>query len=322
MAIEGNKRADFARHIGVFTGKVVAINPTAEQIKDLYEMQEAPEKEPDYIGEKDMEIPTHVDEAGQIVKTTKTIKFTRIDFYIRDGKTNKVNKKAFFLWNSPFVKKDLSKQQFINSQGKTQWTDDAANLPLKFTHLLDKQGNAFEGLSYHEAVRGESELIEFLDSWLAIDKKRAYDMSVDTDKLFRGNFRELQGLLESELSSLIMGVYTVRAVEGPEGVQFWQDMWKRFLPAFAAKFFQQVEFTPERLKEIGDKERVLKDKISAKSQIDQKDWLSNWEKFALEITDEEYGCKDSFDLQMAHEFDPETHFATKAATIQTSSNEY
>lgn len=322
MSIEGSKRPEFARQIGVFVGKVVAINPTGEQIKELYEMESAPEKEPEYTGEKDMEVPTHLDEAGQVIKVTKTVKFCRIDFYIRDTKTNKADKKAFFLWDSPFVKKDLSKQQFINSQGKTAWVDDVANLPMKFTHLLDKQGHALEDLSYHASIRGESDLIEFLDMWLAIDKKKAYDMSIDTGKLFRGNFRELQGLIESELASLIMGVKTVRAVEGPDGIQFWQDMWKKFLPAFAAKFFQQVDFTPEKLREISDKERMLKDKILAKSQIQQSDWLPNWEKFALEITDEDYGCKDSFSLKMAHDFDQETHYATRAATIDNQSNEY
>lgn len=323
MAIEGNKRPEFARQIGVFTGKVVGINPTGEQIKTLFGMDEAPEKEPEYCGEKDIEVPTGIDEAGQVVKETKTVKFARIDFYIQDTKTQKVNKKAFFLWNTPFVKKDLSKQQYINSQGKTQWVDDPANLPVKFTHLMDKSGTPLEDIPYHEAVRGESELIEFLDAWLAIDKKRAYDMSINTSKLFRDDTRELQGLIESELASIVMGVYTVRAVESPtEGLQFWQDMWKKFLPAFAAKFFQQVDFTPQKLKDIADKQRLLLDKISTKAQISQNDWLANWEKFALEITDEDYGCKDSFSLKMAHDFDQETHYATRAATIQADGNEY
>lgn len=320
--VSGEKRPEFARQIGVFTGKVVAINPTGEQIKVLYDMQEAPEKEPEYTGEKDMEVPTHLDEAGQVVKTTKTVKFARIDFYIQDTKTGKSDKKAFFLWNQPFVKKDLSKLQYINAQGKTAWVDDPANLPMKFTHYLDKQGNALEDLPFHPAVRGESDLVEFLDSWLAIDKKKAYDMSLDTEKLFRDDFRELQGLIESELASLVMGVKTVRAVDGEQGVQFWQDMWKKFLPAYAVKFFQQIDFTPEKLREIADKERALKDKINAKSTINRNDWLDNWEKFALEITDEEYGCKDSYSLKMAHDFDPETHYATRPATIQADSNEY
>lgn len=317
----GEKRADFTRKVGVFTGKVVAINPSKEQIKDLFEMDTLPEKEPEYVGTKDTEVPDHVED-GQVVKVTKTVKFCRVDVYIKDTKTDSIGKKAFFLWDRPFVKKDLSKQQFINNLGKTSWVDDPANLPKKFTHLLDKQGVVIEELNFHHSTVGESELVEFLDSWLAIDKKKVYDMSVNTTNLFNGNFRELQVLVESELASLIMGVYTVRTTDTEQGVQFWQDMWKKFLPAFTSKFFQQTEFTPEKLQEIAAKDLAVKAKISGKQQITNDDWLKNWEKYALEICDEEYGCKDSFSLKMAHDFDPAAHYSTNAATIQADSSEY
>lgn len=318
--IQGEKRPEFARKVGVFTGEVVAINPDAAKIAELYKMDAPPEKEPEYTSEKDTEVPDHVED-GAVVKVTKTVKNARIDIYIQDTKTQSVTKKSFFLSNQPFVKKDMSKQQYINSQGKTAWVDDAANLPKKFTHFVDKQGNTLEDIPYHTTVQGEGELIEFVDTWIALDKKKSFDLSISTENMFKGNFRELQGLVNSDLSSLIMGVYTVRAVDGEQGVQFYQDMWKKFLPAFTIKFFQQIDFTPEKLKEITDKDIALRAKISGKEQITNADWLANWEKFAMEITGE-YGCKDSFSLKMAHDFDPETHYATRAATIDQTSNEY
>lgn len=318
--ISGEKRVEFARKVGVFVGEIIAINPDAAKIAELYKMDTPAEKEPEYTSEKDTDVPDHIED-GNVVKVTKTVRNARIDVYIQDTKTTSVTKKSFFLSDQPFVKKDLTKQQYINVQGKTAWVDSPGNLPKKFTHFLDKQGNAMEEIPYHASVQGESELIEFLDTWLSIEKKKAFDLSISADNMFKGNFRELQGLVNSDLSSLVMGVYTVRAVDGDQGVQFYQDLWKKFLPAFTIKFFQQIDFTPEKLKEIVDKDVALRAKISGKEQIQNSDWLSNWEKFAMDITGE-YGCKDSFSLKMAHDFDPETHYATQAATIDQTSNEY
>lgn len=319
--ITGEKRPEFTRRVGVATFEVVAINPDADKIKELYKMEEAP-KEPDYYGEKDMDVPDSVGDDGTVIKVTKTTKTARIDVYFEDTKTQGVVKKSFFVQNRPFVKKDLSKQQFINRQGKTAWVDDPANLPIKFTHYTDKGGNKLEEIGFHAAILGESELIGFLDQWLSIDKKKSYDLSIDTGLLFKGNFKELQGLVASDLASLVMGTYTVKADDKEGGVQFYQDLWKEFLPAFAIKFFQATDFTPEKLKEIEDKDLALRTKISSKTKVENADWLSNWEKYVLSITDREYGCKDSYSLKIAHDFDPATHFTAQAATIDQSSNEY
>lgn len=320
MAIEGSKRPDFARKVGVATFEVVAINPDAAKIKELFKLDEEP-KEPDYFSEKDIEVPDHLED-GAVVKVTKTIKTARVDFYLEDTKTQGVVKKSFFLQNRPFVKKDLSKQQYINVQGKTAWVDDPANLPAKFTKLTDKSGNVLASISYHPAIMGESDLVGFLDTWLTLDKKKAYELSVDTDQFFKGNFRELQGLVNSDLTSLIMGTYTVKSVEAEGGVQFYQDLWKEFLPAFAIKFFQATDFTAEKLKEIEDKDRSLSTKITNKETINSSDWLANWEKYVLSITDSEYGCGDFYSLKPAHDFDPATHFTARAATIDATSSEY
>lgn len=324
MSIQGDKRVDKARQVGVFVGKVIAINPDAEQIQKLYGQDVDPEKkEPEYISEKDEDVPDHIDETTrEVVKVTQTVKKVRIDFYVQDTKTTNISKKSFFLADRPFVKKDLTKQQYINQLGKTAWVDSEENLQLKFVSSLDKNGQPVSDLMYHAAVVGESELIDFLDNWLAIDKKKAYDISLTTSKLFEGDYRELQGLIVSDLSSLIMANYTVRAVDGPEGTVFYQDLWKKFLPAFAIKFFQQNKFTPEKLKEIADRDTQLRDKIRDKVAIANGEWLTNWEKYVLEMTEGEYRCKDFFSLEMAHDFDPETHYATAAASIDPAGNEY
>lgn len=322
--IQGEKRVDRARQVGVFVGKVVAVNPTAEQILKLYEQEEDPDKkEPEYITEKDEDVPDHIDETTkEVVKVTTTVKKVRIDIYLQDTETNNISKKSFFLADRPFFKKDLTKQQFINQLGKTSWVDNEDNLPLKFVSNLDKNGQPISDLMYHAAIIGEAELIDFLDNWLAIEKKKRYDISLTTSKLFQGDYRELQSLITSDLASLVMANYTVRAVDAPEGVIFYQDLWKKFLPAFAIKFFQTNQFTPEKLKAIADRDMSLRDKIRGKVQIGNSDWLTNWEKYVLEMTEGEYRCKDFFSLEMAHDFNPETHYAAQAASIDQQSNEY
>ncbi len=320
MALGGSKRPEFTRKVGAFTGKIVAINPGVEQIQKLFKLEE-PGKEPEYVTDKDIEVPTGVEADGTVTKETKTIKHCRIDVYIQDTKTENVTKKSYFLQSRGMMKRDLSKYQYINELGKTAWVDDAANLPKKFTDVLDKTGTSIRTISNHIAIVGEAELVEFLDSWLSLDKTKQYSLEINTRALFQGNYKELQGLVNSDLASLIMGHYTVRGVDGENGTQFYQDVWKKFLPAFTIKFFQANNFTPERIKEIVDRKLALDTKITNKVTIDKQDWLTNWEKYILEITGE-YGCKDAFDLGMAKDFDPQTHYATQAATIDDRSNEY
>jgi hypothetical protein len=151
--IQGEKRQEMARKVGVSIFEVVDICPTAERVKELFNLDEVAEKEPEYVTDKDQEVPDHVDTAtGEIVKVTKTIKQCRLDIYLKDTKTNNVVKHVIFLNNRFFVKKDMTKQQFINDLGKTAWVDDEANLPQKFTHIIDVNGNVGDKIVYHAAL--------------------------------------------------------------------------------------------------------------------------------------------------------------------------
>lgn len=327
MAIQGERRPDIARKVGMFSGAVVAINPTATQIQELFSLEEPLEKEPEYVTEKDEEVPDHMGEDGQVVKVGRVVKGCRIDIYVKDQNADDVTgsgitKMSFFLKARPFMKKDLTKSQYINSLGKVAWVDTPDNLPSRFTHTIDKLGNKTDPLEFHQSIMGESDLIEFLDNWLAIQKKKKYELAVTTDAFFRGDFRELQGLVNSELASLFAGCYTVRAVDDNGGTQFYQSIWKRILPAFTLKFFTAGMVTPEKLRDLQEREVALRTKIVNKQSINNNEWLSNWEKFILEIGDEQGGCKDFYSLDPAHAFDPATHYATQAASIQPASNEY
>lgn len=318
----GERREDKGRKVGVFTASVIAVNPIAEEIAKLYGSDQVGD-EPAYVTEKDTDVPDHVGEDGVVVKVTKTVRSARLDFYLRDNKTEMLTKRSYFIRDIPFVKKDLSKQQYLNALGKTAWVDDPANLPKKFVHYLDKEGNVVGDIPYRPAYSGEADLVNFLDQWLVIDKKKDYDLSVNVDAFFKGNFKELQSLVSSDLDGAIMGVYTVRMVDGEQGVQFYQDVYKNVLPEYCYKFFTLKDYNnPEELDKIVEKNRALSEKIKNKEKLENKDWLPNYEKLILEMIDEEYGCKDSFSLAPATDFDPAQAIRAQASNVEADGDSY
>jgi len=318
----GERREFRGNKVGVFAASVVAINPTAEEIAKLYGQDEVGD-EPAYITEKDTDVPDHLGEDGTVVKVTKTVRTVRIDVYLRDNKTEIVTKLSFFVRDIPFVKKTLDKQQYINSQGKTAWVDDPKNLPKKFVHYLDKEGNVVGDIPYRAAYSGEADLVAFLDQWLVIDKRKSYDLSINVDAFFKGNYKELQGLIGSDLDGAIMGVYTVRMVDGDQGVQFYQGVYKSVLPEYCYKFFTLTNYNDSaELDKIIAKNNLLSEKIKNKEKTENKDWLKNYEKLILEMIDPEHGCKDSFSLAPATDFDPAEAIRAQASEIEADSDSY
>lgn len=322
MALGGEQRTSKGRKVGMATFEVVSVNPTAEEIKVLYGMDESP-KEPEYYSGKDVDVPDHYN-GDELVKVTKTIKTARIDFYFDDTKEGAgVTKKSFFLQKRVQQKKDLTKTQFINQKGRTTWVDESKNLPVKFTSYVDKAGNPNGDILFREALVGESDLVEFLMIWLNIDSSKASaNFLLDTDEFFKGNFKELQEVIGGDLAMLVTGCYTVITNEKDGGINYYQDLYKSFLPVTDYKIFASTDFSEEILQKISEKKLALDNKISHKEKIDKSDWMNRHEKWILEITDSEYGCKDAYSLKPAYEFDPNTHIATTAKVIDHASDEY
>src|SRR6478752_7270671 len=102
---------EFSKKIGIFSAKVIAINPDAEQYKDL-------------LGIELKEGSTATDYVGESKDGNTTL---RIAFWL-EGKNGFKQPATFFLENKVKQNKDGTKKQYINATGTTSWAADENDL--------------------------------------------------------------------------------------------------------------------------------------------------------------------------------------------------
>lgn len=226
----------------------------------------------------------------------------RVAVQLKDEKTGKFQVLNFFLENKQVENKDKTKFQFINSVGRTMYADSADNLSEKFT-----------AHPYHIARVGEAELVDLLNNWLDIDRKEDYSLEIDFDSLMKGSVAELRGLLKSDLTQDSKGnprtlcvMATIRIVEkandnGVMETKEYQQMYnRRVLSGYNMKYFRSGDFSPEKVE-------ILREKDREASQT--KKWLKPYEKFAVDVTDPQYGIKDIFYMGIAKTYIPSEYVA-------------
>ncbi len=109
MAVKGKQREqkEFAKkfYVGFTTVKVVAVNPSREEINKLVGKEDSPDdKEMVYLGE---------DQEGN--------ERLRLAFWLKDVKTGELYPYSFNLTNKERRNKDNTKVQIINSTCGTTW---------------------------------------------------------------------------------------------------------------------------------------------------------------------------------------------------------
>lgn len=248
MAITGNKKEniDFSKRIGLFTARVIAINPTAKEYSeilgiDLSEDSNAAE----YLGEKEG-VPT-----------------ARITFWLQDVKTEDKFSMSFFLQDEYRANKDGNNFQYINNVGTCTWATEESKLPEWF---LTRE--------FRRAKVGEEELYEFLHYWISLDyKDEGTVLSLDWKKLIKGNVSELTEQIDGEYSSEVVCLATVILKEKDDGIKEYQGVYnKAFLSPIYLKHFRNVDYSNP---EILDKLKKRKPKE-----------LKPYERFALRISGE------------------------------------
>ncbi len=280
--IGGTRRetsGDFAKRVGLFTGKVIAINPTEKEYKDILGMElKEGSKAAEYLSERD----------GNTV--------LRIDFWLEntkdnpDGAKDKPYKVSFFLEDRVRMNKDNTKTQYINSVGSCSWAEDEDKLPSWFS-VRD----------YRKAYSGEEDLYEFLRSWLnKLDyRNKKTELTLDWKKLMKGDVTVLKDQINDEWAGEIgcLATVIVKEVEGEP--KEYQGVFNRaFVNVHSMKHFRLVDY---------DNDNV----IAALATKDSKD-LKGYERFVLKVTGE-YGCKDFFILKDIRDYDSsENPVATNA----------
>jgi hypothetical protein len=154
----------------LFTGlcpmNVIAINPSADEIMEIYGREEV--KDPEYSGQT---------EAGEAK--------LRLDIYLKNTENNLITKIVFWLEDRLSISSKGNKQ-FINSVGMSTW---AADQPTQ---------DWFTMKPYREGYVGEADLYNFLSAWLGINKRAKESecvLETSFSDIVRGNLDELRDLI-------------------------------------------------------------------------------------------------------------------------------
>lgn len=280
--IGGKKRensGEFVKRVGLFEGKVLVINPTEKQYKDIIGMElKEGSKAAEYLSEKE----------GNTV--------LRLDFWLEnikenaEGEKDKPYKVSFFLEDKVRTNKDGNKTQYINTVGNCAWAEDESMLPSWFTTR-----------EFREAHPGEEDLYEFLRGWLnKLDyRDKETELTLDWKKLMKGDVKMLQSQIDGEWCGEIgcLATVIVKDVEGEP--KEYQGVFNRaFVPVYSLKHFRLTDYDNENVR-------------TALTLKESKD-LKVHERFVLRVTGE-YGCKDFYSLKDIRDYDSsENPVATNA----------
>jgi len=286
--IGGKKRentgngGDFKKFVGLFEAKVIAVNPTAEQFKDVLGMEiKEDSKATEYLSERD----------GNTV--------LRVDFWLEEVKNQDKFKVSFFLEDKVRENKDGTKQQYINEIGMCSWADDPNNLP-----------DWFSNRDYRQAYVGEEDLYNFLRTWLCeLDYRHAdTTLTLEWKKLMKGNVRDLKDQVGGEWCGNVVASAIVITKDKDGEIKEYQGIYNRaFMPAYSLKNFRLVDYSDK--------------KIIAGLQAKKSKDLKPHERFVLNMSGE-YGCKDYYTFTDLREYNPDDNLVASDKVISDDGSDY
>ena len=216
----------FKLYKGIAAFNIVAVNPNKKELEALQGRDI--EDEPEYKGKNDNGEDT-----------------VRITFY---GKTNpeaKVNNGielmipiSFILTKALRKGTDSGKTQIVDKYGRFAWATDE---DLKNKAIPQyKNGPANISADYRTACQGEEYLVNFLKDWLNIPAPANYkdnkwvmranpedsEVSLDLNKLFNGDVKELQEIVKLAVAYQVKGAVGIRTTE--EGKQYQAVFTRKF----------------------------------------------------------------------------------------------
>ncbi len=287
-SIGGKKREqsqipEFVKKVGLFEANVIAINPDAEEYKELLGIDlKEDSKALEYLG------------TSQDGNTT-----LRIDVWFEEIKNKDKFKTTFFLENKERENKDQTKKQYINSIGSCSWAEDVNSVPTWFSSR-----------DFRVAYVGEEDLYNFMRTWLGnLDYRDAETtLQLDWKKMMKGNIKDLKDQVNGEWCTNIVSLATVKSVMKEEELKEYQGVYnKAFLPAYSIKQFRLVDYSKP-------------DVLAALRTKKSKD-LKPHERFVLNVSGE-YGCKDFFILKDLREYNPEDNLVASDKVISEDGGDY
>lgn len=288
-SIGGKKRentgsGDFSKKVGLFEANVIAINPTAEEFKDILGMElKEDSKATEYLGE-----------------TRDGNNYLRIDVWLQKVNSDDKFKTSFFLEDKERENKDGTKKQYINSIGMCSWAADENDLAEWFTKDRD----------YRVAYVGEEDFYNFMRTWLSeLDYRDAETvLQLEWKKLMRGNVKDIKDQIDGEWSKSVVALATVIVKDKDGEAKEYQGIYnKAFLPGYALKQFRLVDYGSSKV------QADLKNKKPRD--------LKGHEKFVLNVVGE-YGCKDYYILRDIQDYNPDDNLVASDAYISDDGDDY
>ena len=274
---------EFAKKVGLFEAKVIAVNPTTEEYADVLGRQlKEDSKATEYLG-------TSKDGNARL----------RLDFWLEEVKSKEKFKLTFFIENKEKENRDGTKKQYINNIGRCTWADSPNNLPTWFKERENRV-----------AFVGEEDLYNFLRSWLSnIDfSSKKSTLQVEFNKLIKGNVKELKEQINGEWATNIVALATINTKETDDGVKEFQNVYnKGFLPPYSIKAFRLLDYNAAGT-------------ISGLRQKSSKD-LKPHERFVLNVVGE-YGCKDYYTFKELKEYSSEDNLVSSDKVIAEDDSDF
>ena len=274
---------EYVKKVGLFEATVVAINPDAEEYKEV-------------LGIEVKEDSKSVEYLGKSQDGNATL---RVDVWLEEVKNKDKFKVTFFLEDKERENKDQTKKQYINNVGTCTWSDDPNNLP-----------EWFSSRDYRVAFMGEEELYNFLRTWLGgLDYRDAETtLQLEWKKLMKNNLRDLKEQINGEYCTNVVALATVKTVIKDDETKEYQGVYnKAFLPAYSIKQFRLVDF---------NNSNTLSTIRSKKSKD-----LKPYERFVLTVTGE-YGCKDYYILKDLKEYNADDNLVASDKAISEDGSDF
>lgn len=209
-AKESTGDSNFKRYIGVAPVKVVAVNPTKQQLEEIYKTPQ--EKDPIYLGKDE--------KSGA--------KTARIDFILKTVEErcgiDTIARLSFFLQDTSLVGSKSGKVKIIDKYGRTAWATEE-ELAQKAVPVYSN-GPADIDKDYRKAFVGEEQLITFLKALLGVKNTFTFDKDgnrkpaanlADCEAYlehipdyFNGDYSELTELAQAQPNNIVRVLFGVR----------------------------------------------------------------------------------------------------------------
>ncbi len=204
---------DSKKFTGVIPYTVIAINPTMAQLHTLgYTYIKA---EPKY--------QLSFDNGGVERKSTL------IDVWLKSVPNPKVpdldvvTKLSFFVSQDVFSSEKTGKTQYVNKYGRTAWAENIADLNANEYYINEDS---------RPAHQGEELLYKFLFAWLNMTydaERKVYNpCRIDVNKLFTGDYSELQDIVTAAGSYVVKVLTGVRKVEDDGAVKYYTATYNKY----------------------------------------------------------------------------------------------